>query len=224
MNHVAALVLVLLWIGCASGAGAPATADPDALLVVDCLLPGSVRRLGQAASYVTPRRPVKTSAIECRILGGEYTERGRADAGTALQVWLPVAQTQDPEAQNYVGEIYERGMGLAPDYEAAAIWYRRAAEQGHAAAQVNLGQLYEKGLGVPRYGAIARTWYRLASGLPDVIAPTPSSDYDGVLYATRMRLERLEKQFLRSTVVFRLLRCHIFLSRDSTALKSQILA
>ena len=37
-----------------------AAADPraDKLMVVDCLLPGQVRKLGGKRTYVTPRRPV----------------------------------------------------------------------------------------------------------------------------------------------------------------------
>ena len=36
--------------------------EADALLVVDCLLPGRVKKLGRQLTYLTPRRPVKTSA------------------------------------------------------------------------------------------------------------------------------------------------------------------
>ena len=42
-------------------------------------------------------------------------------------------------------------------------WYRLAAVQGHAVAQVNLGGLYQAGLGVPQNDARAVRWYRLAA-------------------------------------------------------------
>lgn len=81
--------------------------DTDKLFVVDCLLPGQVRKLGQALTYITPRRPIKTSAIDCEIRGGEYVAYDRTDYSTALKVWLPQAKEGKPEAQTYVGEIYE---------------------------------------------------------------------------------------------------------------------
>src|SRR5690349_13757603 len=48
-------------------------ADPssgDAYMVVDCLLPGQVRKLGRTATFITPRRPIRTSGMNCEIRGG----------------------------------------------------------------------------------------------------------------------------------------------------------
>lgn len=137
----------------------------DKLLVVDCLLPGQVRKLGGATTYLTPRRPVKTTALDCEIRGGEYVAYDRADYATALKVWLPQAKEGSAEAQTYVGEIYEKGLGIKPDYALAAQWYRKAADQGYARAQIDLGFLYEKGLGVEQNLSEAMNWYRKASGL-----------------------------------------------------------
>jgi TPR repeat protein len=137
------------------------------LLVVDCLLPGQIRKLGQGFSYVTSRKPIKTSSVDCEIRGGEYVSYDRADYRTALKIWLPQAQKNDSEAQAYVGEIYEKGYGLPADYKAAAHWYKKAASQGSSRAQINLGYLYEKGLGVEKDLVIALNWYRKASGLED---------------------------------------------------------
>ena len=142
----------------------------DDLLLVDCLLPGRVRRLGRRQTYVTRRRPVRISAVECEIRGGEYTAHDRANLRSALGVWLESARSGDAQAQTWVGEIFEKGLGVPPDFEAAAIWYRKAADQGHAGAQVNLGQLYETGRGVERDVVEALGWYRRAAGLPGSIA------------------------------------------------------
>jgi hypothetical protein len=124
--------------------------DPDKLLIVDCLLPGRVQRLGRSVTYLTARRPAKLTAGDCEIRGGEYVAYDRANYTTALQVWLADAERGDPKAQTYVGEIYERGLGRAADPATAASWYQRAAAQGYARAQINLGSLYEIGLGVAR--------------------------------------------------------------------------
>jgi predicted nucleic acid-binding Zn-ribbon protein len=147
---------------------APRGGRADGLLPVDCLLPGQIRRLGGQITYVTARRAVKTSASDCEIRGGEYVSFDRANYATALKVWLPLAEGGDPAAQTYVGEIFEKGLGVPPDHQAAATWYRRAADRGYSRAAINLGQLYEQGLGVPKDTGQALGWYRKAAGLPDL--------------------------------------------------------
>jgi len=142
------------------------TARGDEYLVVDCLLPSQVRRLGSRMTYLAPRRAEKTTARDCEIRGGEYVSYDRANYATALKVWLVPAEQGDPVAQTYVGEIYEKGLGVAPDHALAAQWYRRAADKGSSRAALNLGSLYERGLGVPADPREAAAWYRRASGLP----------------------------------------------------------
>ena len=39
--------------------------NPDAYDVVDCLLPGQIRQLGTMTTYVTERRPVRTTKEDC---------------------------------------------------------------------------------------------------------------------------------------------------------------
>ena len=175
-----ALIISLFFIGCASNPeknemalnkNADVTRDNiDKLFVVDCLLPGQVRALGRSANYITARRPIKTSALDCEIRGGEYVAFDRADYATALKTWLPQAKAGDAAAQTHVGEIYEKGMGVEPDYDFAVVWYKKAAKQGFSRAQINLGYMYEKGLGVDQNVTKAMNWYRKASGLPDEVA------------------------------------------------------
>ena len=43
------------------------------------------------------------------------------------------------------------------------MWFRKAAEQGHARAQVNLGTSYGQGKGVAQDDAEAVKWYRKAA-------------------------------------------------------------
>ena len=149
--------------GSAEDAAASRVAD---LQIVDCLLPGQVRQLGQMR-YLSARRPLKTTAADCRIRGGEYTAYDRASMKTALAVWMPAAQAGDVEAMANVGEIFERGLGESANYQAAALWYRKAAEAGNSRAQFNLGTLYEQGLGVAVDKAAALNWYRKAWGMEE---------------------------------------------------------
>jgi hypothetical protein len=158
------------------GSGSPSivTKDPrsaDPFEVVDCLLPGQIRQLGARATYVTERRPIRTTAEDCAIRGGEYVALDRADYGTALKVWMSTAQGGDPDAQYYVGVLYEKGADGRPNHEQAAAWYRKAAERGVARASMNLGRLYEQGLGVMKDRDEAARWYAKASGgLSEVLA------------------------------------------------------
>src|SRR5690606_11459228 len=136
------------------------------LEIVDCLLPGQVRQLGNT-SFLTQRRPIRTTVAECSIRGGEYVAYDRADLKSALRIWMQAAESGDVEAQTKVGEIYERGLGVEPNYEAAALWYQKAADRGYARALFNLGTLYEQGLGVPQDRLKALNLYREAWGVPE---------------------------------------------------------
>lgn len=173
----------------------------DKSLVVDCLLPGTVRRLGRLSVISMPRQSLKATTGDCEIRGGEYVAFDRANYATALRVLLPEAQKGRPEAQTYVGEIYEKGLGVAHNYTLAAQWYRKAAEQGYSRAQVNLGLLYERGLGVPKEPVTALNWYRKASRLTD----------DELAFASTLKAER---QALQEEVKLR--------QREAASLRKQL--
>ena len=70
--------------------------DVDKLMVVDCMLPGKIMRLGGGARYMSARRPVKTTGADCEIRGGEYIAYDRASYASSLNVWLPDAKAGDP--------------------------------------------------------------------------------------------------------------------------------
>jgi hypothetical protein len=158
--------------------------DPSRLLIVDCLLPGQVRKLGGQMTYLSPRRAVKTNAADCEIRGGEYVAYDRANYDTALSVWMPQAEGGDPQAQTYVGEIYEKGLGRVPDYALAAQWYEKAAAKNFSRAQMNLAFLYEQGLGVTKDPLKALNLYRQASGITD----------DSLTYVSEVTAVRSEMQ------------------------------
>jgi TPR repeat protein len=58
---------------------------------------------------------------------------------------------------------YENGKGVPANFEEAAKWYRKAAEQGEADAQFALGRCYEEGKGVLADYEEAMKWYRKAA-------------------------------------------------------------
>jgi len=144
-----------------------AVKNAEDLFIVDCLLPGQIRSLGRVATYMSARRPIRTSQADCQIRGGEYVSYDRANYQTALKVWLDQANAGSAEAQNNVGEIYSKGLGTEPDYGMAFQWFKKAADQGFGRAKINLGFLYEEGLGVAKDPAMALNLYREASGIQD---------------------------------------------------------
>lgn len=169
---------------------------PDDLLIVDCLLPGQVRQLGEGFTYLSARRPIRTSAKDCAIRGGEYVAYDRANYGTALKVWLPAAKEGDANAMNFVGEIYEKGLGVAPDYATAISWYTKAAEKDNNTAMINLGSLYERGLGAPKDMVKAMNWYRRASGLTEATLEITTEAEQAQRRADAEELEKLRGETL----------------------------
>jgi hypothetical protein len=89
------------------------------------------------------------------------------------------AEAGDVSAMVELGHAYEDGRswrsgsggkfgGIAieetfVEFDKAAEWYRKAAEQGHAEAQVRLGLLYKKGTGVQKDLAKALEWFEKAA-------------------------------------------------------------
>lgn len=167
----------------------------DKLMPVDCLLPAQMRKLGSQMNYLAPRRAIKTTAQDCEIRGGEYIAFDRADYRTSLNVWMEKAQLGDAEAQTYVGEIYEKGLGLPADYKTALSWYLKAADQSFSRAQINIGYLYEKGLGVKKDPVAALNWYRRASGIKD-----DDIEYSSAVEAKASSLAQEQNDLLRQEI------------------------
>ena len=82
----------------------------------------------------------------------------QSDYQTALREFKSV--DTDVKALYMIGVIYEKGQGVEINNAEAAGWYRKAADQGHAAAQYRLGRLFERGLGVEQSREEAIKWYK----------------------------------------------------------------
>jgi hypothetical protein len=72
-----------------------------------------------------------------------------------------VAARGYPLAQLRLGYLLENSIGDSHDYINAAIWYRKAAEQGESGSFYALGDLYARGLGVPQDPVLAKMLYIL---------------------------------------------------------------
>jgi len=117
-----------------------------AALVVVLLSPGASPAEAELDAY-----QAGTAALQ----GGDYAR--------AWQLLRPLAEAGHAMAQNDVGVMYGRGLGVAQSYSEAAVWISRAAEQGNPHAQSTLGYMYYRARGVARDYAAAALWSRRAA-------------------------------------------------------------
>jgi len=84
------------------------------------------------------------------------------DYAESLRQWQPLAEREDRDAQEGLGYLYFKGLGVAQDFAEAADWFRRAAEHGQPEAQLFLGMLHYDGNGVRQSYLLAYKWCDLA--------------------------------------------------------------
>ncbi|EGB04161.1 hypothetical protein AURANDRAFT_15423, partial [Aureococcus anophagefferens] len=59
----------------------------------------------------------------------------------AAKIWKSAVELGDVEAMAYLGEMYQKGVGVKLDKKKAERLYRAAADRGHAVAQSSLAFL-----------------------------------------------------------------------------------
>lgn len=74
-----------------------------------------------------------------------------------------------PQAEAYIGQAYEQGLGVFPNFQRALTWYRKAAEHGDLALQASLGERYYLAKGVKRNLREAEHWLQLAAERGDPV-------------------------------------------------------
>lgn len=107
----------------------------------------------------------------CLIFSGVYA--GALEAGhdafdakhytRAYELWLPLAEADDADAQYNLGLLYRAGFGVKKNPRQALIWFTRAAQQGLADAQYNAGIMHYLGEGVYPNHKTAVEWWQLAA-------------------------------------------------------------
>lgn len=89
-----------------------------------------------------------------------YREKAYAKAA---ELWRPLAEQGDAEAQYSLGTLYAEGKGVEQNDATAFLWFQRAANQGVAAAQYNVGASYATGAGIGKSDVDAARWFRRAA-------------------------------------------------------------
>lgn len=86
-------------------------------------------------------------AVRPVLAGNDRTVRLLSDGYSIVEIQKN-ANAGDSQAQFSLGYAYAFGKNLPQDYEKAAFWYRKAAEQGFAPAQCQIAVAYVSGAGV----------------------------------------------------------------------------
>jgi serine/threonine protein kinase/TPR repeat protein len=102
----------------------------------------------------------------CRALGWIYLQSDRPSE--ALQWFRKAADSGDPLSQSDLGQMYERGLGVALDGAEALKWFRKAADQGDPRGQYFLSRVYDRGDCVARDVTEAAKWLHKAADSEDV--------------------------------------------------------
>jgi serine/threonine protein kinase len=104
------------------------------------------------------------SQSEEALAGYEYFQRGYTafqshNYAEAKSLYLRGAENGDPNSMYWLGQLYAKGLGVAPDYNASRGWYQKAADHGTAIALYSIGLLYlEGGPGMAKDCNLAREW------------------------------------------------------------------
>ena len=88
----------------------------------------------------------------------------------AMTWYRKAASQHHVEAQNNIGTLYEKGLGVPQDYSQAAYWYGLASNAGYARSQFHLGGLYFSGHGVRQDATAARELMKKAAAGGDADA------------------------------------------------------
>jgi len=106
---------------------------------------------------------ISSTAAPEQLIKDANAAANRGDYATALQLLRPLAFQGNANAQDFLGTMYAAGLGVPKDYVEAAKWWRKAADQGRASAQLNVGSSYrDGGEGVPQDYVLAYMWYTVA--------------------------------------------------------------
>jgi TPR repeat protein len=81
----------------------------------------------------------------------------------AMQLLSPLADAGHPEARFRVAIMYQNGLGVLANAEAALVLMRGAAVDGHGLAQHLLGVMHLNGEGTIRDPSKAALWFEKAS-------------------------------------------------------------
>lgn len=136
-------------------------------------------------NHPTEISPASISAAEKALKEKDYA--------TAFELFKPLAEQGNSEAQANLGLMYELGQGVNQDFVEAFRWYLSAAEQGTAWAQTNLGFAYFNGRGTRKDDKEAAKWLREAA----LQGNTRAQEALGVMYNQGRGVPKSHKEVVK---------------------------
>lgn len=137
----------------------------------DAIVAATLGRNTMASSSSRPRPPTAMvpanalleTAVPVALAAGASTVKAAPAVAEPVKNLLEEAKSGDAVAQFDLAVRYAEGNAAERNYELAAQWYGKAAEQGLAVAEYRLASLYEKGLGVSQDMQRAKNLYQRAA-------------------------------------------------------------
>jgi localization factor PodJL len=137
----------------------------------DAIVAATLGRNTMASSSSRPRPPavmvpanaLLETAVPVALAAGASAVKAARAVAEPVKNLLEEAKSGDAVAQFDLAVRYAEGDAAERNYELAAQWYGKAAEQGLAVAEYRLASLYEKGLGVSQDTQRAKNLYQRAA-------------------------------------------------------------
>jgi TPR repeat protein len=123
----------------------------------------------------------KDTTVESKLERGKYLYREQNYTGAA-DLFRQAAKNGSAEAADYLGILYEFGLGTQPDCKEAKTWFQQGAKANSSNAMDHLGLLFEHGCGVKLDNAEAKRWFEKSSQLGNADA----MDNLGWMYANNL--------------------------------------
>lgn len=146
------LLAAVLLAGAHDAAFADGTAGP-------AVAPAEAARPDPADAIYDDTQP---GADDPRVKEG-FAAYQAGDFKKAYDIWLPLAEAGNAEAQFRVGRLYSFGEGLNQNYDEAVKYYLQASNAGHVVAAYNLGVVYHRGRQGEYDEISARAFFRTAA-------------------------------------------------------------
>jgi TPR repeat protein len=174
---------------------------------------------------------LKTFPDDPRIMYELGRVRAQAKAHSeALPLYRAAADRGYVVSLSNMGQIYENGLGVPPNYPEALRLQRKAAELGHQEANVALGDMYLRGHGVAPSDCEAVQFYKkaLSFGLSSAMQRLGDMYADGRCVGKNdleaVRLYREAANLGNGSAVYRLGRAYEFglgVNKDTSAAQQQ---
>jgi TPR repeat protein len=154
---------------------------------------------GSSQADKSPADSASSAVRECDRLAAHPDDPGRMMAGVPWEkldgqravAACSVATDRRPKSARLQFE-FGRSLNKIAQYQDAMSWYRKAAEQGYAAAQTNLGLMYSNGQGAARNPEMARQWIAQAAAQ----SYPPALNAMGVIYMSGIGVGKDDGQAL----------------------------